>query len=150
MALAHEQLYQSQNLSDIRMADYLQNLVAHVQQAYMASDSCLECRVIIDDIEIDIEKVVPCGLLITELLSNAFKHAFPDGLCGTIEIEVAKQGERMMLSVADDGIGLPENFDYLEAQTLGLQLVSALVQQLDGVLSVESNGGTRFTIDIPG
>jgi len=150
MALAHEQLYQSQNLSDISLIDYVQSLVSHVQQAYMETESLLACRVVVDEIEIDIERVVPCGLLITELLSNAFKHAFPDGRCGTIEIQVTKKNGRIRLSVADDGIGLPETLDYVEAQTLGLQLVLALVEQLDGDLSVDRDGGTRFTISFPG
>ena len=150
MALAHEQLYQSRNLSDIHLTDYVQNLVSHVQQAYMETESLLTCRVVVDEIEIDIERVVPCGLLITELLSNAFKHAFPDGRRGTIDIQVVKKNGRIFLSVGDDGIGLPETLDYVEAQTLGLQLVLALVEQLDGDLSVDRSGGTRFTISFPG
>ncbi len=150
MALAHEQLYQSQNLADVSLTHYVKNLVSHVQQAYMTPETPLECRVVIDDIKLDIEKVVPCGLLITELLSNAIRHAFPDGRCGTIEVTITKHDGQVMLSVADDGVGLPENLDYREAQTLGLQLISALVEQLDGSLSVKSGVGTRFTIAFSG
>lgn len=150
MALAHEQLYRSQNLADISLADYVQNLVSHVQQAFMEPERKHECRVTIDDVTLDIEKVVPCGLLITELLSNVFKHAFPGARCGTIEVTLSRQDGRLLLSVADDGIGLPEGLDYRNAQTLGLQLVSALVEQLDGSLSVNKDAGTRFTIVFPG
>lgn len=150
MALAHEQLYQSKNLSDISLQKYVQNLAAHVRQSFMAPGAAIECRIAVDDVMLDIEKVVPCGLLITELFSNALKHAFPDNRCGTIEIRIGRQGDGMLLSVQDDGIGLPEDLDYRKAGTLGLQLVAALVEQLDGVLSVEGRGGTRVTITFPG
>ncbi|MGE4543074.1 MAG: PAS domain S-box protein [Pedobacter sp.] len=150
MALAHEQLYKSHNLADVSLTDYVQNLVSHVQQAYMKQETHHECRVVIDNVELDIEKVVPCGLLITELLSNVFKHAFPDARCGAIEVTLSKQSGRLLLSVADDGVGLPESLDYRNAQTLGLQLVSALVEQLDGSLSVKNDAGTRFAISFPG
>lgn len=150
MALAHEQLYKSQNLADVSLTEYVNNLVSHVQQAYMEPDTYHECRVDIDNLTLDIEKVVPCGLLITELLSNVFKHAFPDARCGTIDVTLSRQGGRLLLSVADDGVGLPEELDYRNAQTLGLQLVSALVAQLDGSLEVKRDAGTRFTISFPG
>ncbi len=150
MALAHEQLYRSQNLADVSLSEYVNNLVSHVQQAYMELETQHECRVVIENVALDIEKVVPCGLLITELLSNVFKHAFPDARCGSIQVTLARQGGRLLLTVADNGVGLPEKLDYRNAQTLGLQLVSALVEQLDGSLAVNNDAGARFTISFPG
>ncbi|ABA89946.1 sensor histidine kinase, PAS, PAS, PAS and PAS domain-containing [Syntrophotalea carbinolica DSM 2380] len=150
MALAHEQLYQSKNLADISLLDYVQSLVSHVKQTFMSPQSVIDCKVDVDDGVLDIEKVVPCGLLITELLSNALKHAFPDGTCGSIKVEITRQNGSVNLCVADDGIGLPAGFDYRKAETLGLQLVCALVQQLDGSLSVQSRRGTSFNLSFPG
>jgi two-component sensor histidine kinase len=99
---------------------------------------------------LDIEKVVPCGLLITELLSNALKHAFPEGRSGSVKVEIRRQGRQVNLCVADDGIGLPENFNYLEAETLGLQLVCALVEQLNATMQVHSDRGACFDISFSG
>jgi PAS domain S-box-containing protein len=149
MALAHEQLYQSKNLADINLADYVRNLVSHVQQTFMVPDAALECRLDVAAVALDIEKVVPCGLLIAELFSNALKHAFPDGRRGTIEIAVGRKDDVVELTVADDGIGLPADFDASAPRTLGLQLITALVQQLDGSLSVENGAGARFSVSFP-
>jgi PAS domain S-box-containing protein len=150
MAMAHEQLYRSKNLSDIDLKEYVHSLVTHVRQTFMPPGACVNCDVHVDVVDLDIEKVIPCGLLITELLSNALKHAFSDGRCGTIKIDVYRQKGRIFLSVSDDGIGLPDGFDYRNANTLGLQLVMALVGQLDGTLTVKSRNGTRFDISFPG
>jgi two-component sensor histidine kinase len=149
MALAHEQLYRSKNLSDINLADYVRTLVSHVQRTFMAPEVAPKCRLDVEAVMLDIEKVVPCGLLITELLSNALKHAFPDGRSGTIDIAFGRKGDGMELSVADDGIGLPADFDVHAPLTLGLQLIAALVEQLDGTLSVESRGGAQFSVSFP-
>jgi PAS domain S-box-containing protein len=149
MALAHEQLYQSKNLAEIDLADYIRNLVSHVRQAFMTPEAALQCRLEVEAIVLDIEKVVPCGLLMTELLSNALKHAFPDGRRGIIDIAFGRRGDELELTVADNGIGLPADFHVETARTLGLQLVAALVEQLNGVLTVESRGGARFSLSFP-
>jgi PAS domain S-box-containing protein len=150
MALAHEQLYQSKNLADISLREYVRNLVSQVQQTFMMTPSPVVCTVSVADIMLDIEKVVPCGLLITELLSNALKHAFPEGRSGSVKVEIRRQGRQVNLCVADDGIGLPENFNYLEAETLGLQLVCALVEQLNATMQVHSDRGACFDISFSG
>lgn len=149
MALAHEQLYQSKSLADISLREYVHSLVSHMRQVNMLPESRIECEVLVADVTVDIEKVVPCGLLITELFSNAIKHAFPDGRRGMVRIEISSRQRDVKLSVADDGVGLPAGFDYRHTQTLGLQLVCALVAQLDGDISLVGGAGTRFDIIFP-
>jgi two-component sensor histidine kinase len=149
MALAHEQLYQSKSLADISLREYVHSLVSHMRQVNMLPESRIECEVLVADVTVDIEKVVPCGLLIAELFSNAIKHAFPDGRRGMVRIEISSRQRDVKLSVADDGVGLPAGFDYRHTQTLGLQLVCALVAQLDGDISLVDGAGTRFDIIFP-
>jgi PAS domain S-box-containing protein len=146
MALAHEQLYQSKSLAEVSVRSYVESLVGQLSQVFQLPEQQIDCRTQIDDIVLDIEQVVPCGLLITELVSNAYKHAFTDGRNGTITVSMEKVGERLVLSVADDGLGLPADLDFRNATTLGLQLVAALVAQLNGTLELEKAGGALFRV----
>jgi two-component sensor histidine kinase len=146
MALAHEQLYQSKNLAEVSIKTYLENLVRQQQQICPSTDQKIDCRLAVEDIPLDIEKVIPCGLLITELLSNAYKHAFADGRNGQVVISLYGEAGKFELTVADDGVGLPADFDYRKAKTLGLQLVTALVDQLNGTLELENGNGTCFRV----
>ena len=146
MALAHEQLYQSKSLADVSVKSYVESLVGQLRQVFQRPEQQIDCRIFIEDIVLDIEKVIPCGLLITELVSNAYKHAFADGRSGTITISVEQLGEQFALSVADDGVGLPKGLDYRQTTTLGLQLVTALANQLNGTVELEQEGGTLFRV----
>ncbi len=146
MALAHEQLYQSKSLAEVSVKSYVESLAGQLRQVCQRPEQQIECQTVIDDIVLDIEKVIPCGLLITELLSNAYKHAFADGRSGTITISMKQLGEQLVLSVADDGVGLPADLDYRHTTTLGLQLVTALTNQLNGTLEVKREGGTLFRV----
>jgi PAS domain S-box-containing protein len=150
MALAHEQLYQSKNLSEVSVKAYAENLVDQLCQIFHCPDQTINCCLEVEDLELDIEKIIPCGLLITELLSNAYKHAFVDGRPGRITISIKKVGSEMGLSVADTGIGFPADIDYRHARTLGLQLVTALVNQLNGTLELDRSCGTLFRVRFAG
>ena len=104
----------------------------------------------IDDISIDIDKAVPCGLLLNELITNAIKHAFPQDRHGKITITLKKtKDENLNLTVHDNGIGLPEGIDIADTKTLGLQLVNILTIQLEGILKIQKKEGTLFTIRFP-
>ncbi|OEU61027.1 MAG: hypothetical protein BA870_08685 [Desulfuromonadales bacterium C00003094] len=124
----------------------MESLVGQLRQVFQRPEQQIDCRIFIEDIVLDIEKVIPCGLLITELVSNAYKHAFADGRSGTITISVEQLGEQFALSVADDGVGLPKGLDYRQTTTLGLQLVTALANQLNGTVELEQEGGTLFRV----
>ncbi|APG28096.1 hypothetical protein A7E78_09735 [Syntrophotalea acetylenivorans] len=150
MALAHEQLYQSKNLSEISIKKYMENLVGQLEKSFQSPKQEVDCRLVVENVPLDIEKVVPCGLLVTELLSNAYKHAFADGCSGQVTVSLQSENGQIELKVVDDGIGLPAEFDHRQAKTLGLQLVSALVNQLGGALEVETVNGTCFRVNFAG
>lgn len=146
MALAHEQLYQSKNLAEVNIKAYVENLVKELRHVFLTPRQEISWHLQLEEFVLDIEKVVPFGLLLTELVSNSYKHAFNDGKNGSIEILLCRCGEEVVLAVADDGMGLPADFDWRQAQTLGLQLVNALVLQLNGSLELERAGGTLFRL----
>jgi two-component system, sensor histidine kinase PdtaS len=103
----------------------------------------------LDEIAFDVDTAVPCGLILNELLTNALKYAFPDGRSGNIHITLRAAAEQVTLSVRDTGIGFPEGFDFRNTESLGLQLVGMMTEQLGGTLTLTRGGGTTFTISIP-
>jgi len=149
MALVHERLYGTTDLSKIKFRDYLEGLVAGVRETYRAPH--VELTLLVDeDVTMDVTLGIPCGLIINELVSNSFKYAFPNGRKGKIEVALAHEASGMWrLSVADDGVGLPLAVDFPNGKTLGLQLVSVLSQQLGGEISLTLERGTRFTLVFP-
>lgn len=146
MALIHEKLYQSDDLRNINVEEYLRSLITKLMLSYGTGEDniALEMDISIDTMEID--TLVPCGLLINELVSNSLKYAFLETLEGAISISLSKDGDRFALSVADNGDGLPDGFDIEASETLGLQIVYALVGQLEGDMKIDRAGGTRFTV----
>ncbi len=146
MALIHEKLYRSENLTQIDFADYIRDLTAYLWRAHSATERGIGLNVQAEDVLIKIDTAVPCGLILNELISNALKHAFPEGRTGYINIELKQENQRLCLVVGDNGVGLPDNFDFNRTGSLGLQLVATLVSQLDGVLEQISNHGTHFRI----
>jgi two-component sensor histidine kinase len=96
---------------------------------------------------VDMEKVSPLGLIINELISNSLKYVFPDDREGEVSLSLKKQDKELELTIMDDGVGVPDNFDWKNPNTLGLKLVRTLVEnQLDGTIDMESKNGTKFTI----
>jgi len=148
MALLHEKLYRSSNMAKIDFAEYIKNLVSYLHQSYGASSRKIELKINIDNVLLGIDTAIPCGLIISELVSNSLKHAFPEGASGEIRVElhsVEDNGFKMIIS--DNGIGLKKDSDSRAGSTLGLQLVNALVKQIDGSLKLDSSHGTTFEID---
>ncbi|HZS04520.1 MAG TPA: histidine kinase dimerization/phosphoacceptor domain -containing protein [Blastocatellia bacterium] len=131
MALVHEKLYQSKELAPINAAEYIHNLTTNLLRSYGTDPHKIRHRVEVDEVELGVDTAIPCGLLVNEMVSNALKHAFPEGRSGEIRVELRAQGDGLLLRVSDDGVGLPEGLDFREADSLGLQLVNALATQLD-------------------
>ncbi|MBA3666043.1 MAG: hypothetical protein H0W61_17840 [Bacteroidetes bacterium] len=148
MAIIHELLYRSKNLATIEIREYLNELVGFISQTYnLKGNIKIDLRFDIDKESIDINKAIPCGIIINELLSNAFKYAFPGKKKGTILVELTGTGKRhYKLKISDNGVGIPEHINLLNPETLGLQLISSLVEQLDGKIKVTRKKGTDFTI----
>jgi len=146
MALVHEQLYQSPDLSRVDFPEYLQKLTAMLFRTYESASRNIRLQIIAKDIFLPAAKAVPCGLMANELVTNALKHAFPQNRSGNISIEVVPKGNQYRLTVQDNGVGLPEEFDLDRSESLGLQIVQVLVKQLDGELEINRFKGTRFII----
>lgn len=153
MVLIHETLYQSENLADINPAEYINSLIKYLSHTYNIQKHNIQVRTHIDELAMDIDTAIPCGLIINELVSNAIKYAFPGNMHNPhpeIHITLKQDsGHRVILTIADNGKGIPPDIDFENTRTLGLQLVHALTQQIKGTLTVQRNRGTVFTIRFP-
>ena len=149
MALIHEKLYQSDDLVQIDFNEYLQSLVNMLVQFFKKKLSNIELEVNCDNIYFDIDTAISLGLIVNELLSNCFKHAFREGESGKVSIELHSVGNGYQLIVADNGIGFPENLDFRKTDSLGLQIVQTLTIQLKGALELDRNTGTKINIIFP-
>ena len=159
MALIHERLYRSETLTKVDFAAYVQSLVEHVRSSFRDTSN-LEISVQSDtlevDVDVDVDLAVPCGLIVNELLTNAIKHAFPGTRKGAIVITMQQASSLnheeqrcMQLQVRDNGAGLPPEVAPDSVQTLGLQLITTLTQQLKGQVSFEHDGGLVCTVNVP-
>jgi PAS domain S-box-containing protein len=147
MALVHEKLYQSKDLSRIDFSKYIESLIMFLFHSYRVNSDLVRMKTEVRDILLDINSAIPCGLIINELVMNALKHAFPGGRKGEIIISLQPSGDgRFILSVSDNGVGFPAGLDFHKTETLGMQLVTMLVDQLDGTISLEREPGTRFEV----
>ena len=151
MAAVHEILYQTSNLVGIELKRYLSKLCQAAFKTYRTDLGYINLSMEIPLIEVRLEQAYPIGLVINELLSNAFKYAFPGGKQGKIDITGEKySSDRVRLVVQDDGVGMPKGFDWRNTDSLGLQIVRTLVQdQLGGAIETDASKGTRFEISFP-
>ncbi|MEI7857392.1 MAG: PAS domain S-box protein [Methanomicrobiales archaeon] len=149
MALVHEKLYQSKSLVAINAAEYIRSLIADLMNSYSLSTP-VDLKVDVDDVNFTIDMAIPCGLIINELVTNSLKHAFTGREAGNLSLTLHHQEDHTFcLSLQDDGIGLPEDFEARSLASLGMQLVRVLVHQLGGEMKIDSVGGTEFTITFP-
>lgn len=146
MALIHERLYQSTDLKSIDIGDYIRNLAADIFDTYVIDPDQINLMVHVDDIRLDTNTAIPLGLIINELLTNSLKYAFPNDKKGKITIELNKNDDKFTLIIKDDGIGFPSDLDYKNTETLGLELVNSLTQQVNGNMELISADGTEFRI----
>ncbi|MFH0787090.1 MAG: PAS domain S-box protein [Pseudomonadota bacterium] len=149
MALIHEKLYRSTDFGNIDMADYLRDLSTRLFQSSQVNTEKVKLRIEVDEVQLGIDKAVPIGLILNELISNALKHAFPEGRGGEVNISMITAGDRYVLTVQDNGIGFPKAVDFQNTKSLGLELVNLLVGQINGTIDLTVEGGTKFTITIP-
>ena len=145
MALIHDKLYRSGNLSRIYFPGYAEDLTHDLVNTYV-TDRIIEMDLRLEPVSFDVDTAMPLGLIINELVSNSLKHAFPDTERGTILVALRKEQGSLTLTIADNGVGFPGDIDFAETQSLGMQLVVSLVEQLDGTITLTRDGGTEFTI----
>jgi PAS domain S-box-containing protein len=144
MALVHERLYQRADVASLSLADYLLDLFSGVENSSLVGRGQIELVLDADDIPLDLDCAVPFGLLANELMSNCFKHGFPDGRRGTIAISIHRINDIVCMTVKDDGVGLPEPFEAGNTSSMGLKLAASLAHQLGGRLDFSSDNGCRI------
>jgi PAS domain S-box-containing protein len=146
MAIIHEKLYQSKDLTHINFVDYIQSLVLNLFYSYDIDNTQIKPILKIENISLNIETAVPCGLIISELISNSLKYAFPNKMNGEIIVSLKSEKNTYQLCVCDNGIGLPEDINFNNIKTLGLLLVNSLTEQIDGKVTIYRDNGTQYKI----
>jgi len=147
MALVHEKLFQSESLSEISFSGYIRGLTSHLFQLYGMNNNYVNLITDLEDIFLDIDTAIPCGLIINELVSNCLKHAFLNGMDGEIRIGLHEgDTHKITLTVCDNGIGIPKDLDIESTKSLGLKLVKLFVDQIDGSIEINRTVGTSFKI----
>ncbi|MEN6291006.1 MAG: histidine kinase dimerization/phosphoacceptor domain -containing protein [Methanobacterium sp.] len=177
MAMIHEGLYKSDNLARINFEEYVHNLISGLFSSYGIDKDIIKTKINLDNILLDIDTAIPLGLILNELISNSLKHAFPHnipnsknftftdhaveinnssniqfapsgGITSEINILLSQNEDMLKLVVGDNGIGFPENINFKNTESLGLQLVNTLVNQLNGEIKLEKENGTKFTLNL--
>jgi two-component sensor histidine kinase len=145
MSFIHESLYQNKDFSSIDMATYIDGLSRNLVMSYSLSGKVTLERDL-QKTELVLDQAIPCGLILNELISNALKHAFPNGKEGRVHIGLSTEENEIRITVSDNGTGLAEGFDTERDGNLGLELVHTLVEQLDGRLEVSSGQGVTYLL----
>ncbi len=145
MAIIHENLYRIDDFSRLEVSDYLESMVQSIVSSYSPEPEGIKLEMSLEKVYLNLETALPLGLLVNEMVSNAMEHAFPRS-AGKITLNLRSHGEGCVLKVKDNGVGLPEDFDPLKSDSLGLQLINNLVKQIEGSLEVKSEDGAEFTV----
>ena len=148
MALVHEELYRSQDMESIDFSDYLIKLVNELSYSYIIEKESLQIKTDVETVFLDMDTAIPLGMIVNELISNSFKHAFSPRQKGEIHVNLSLDKEKLTLVVGDNGIGFPENVNFRKTDSLGLQLVTTLISQIGGIIELERDNGTRFRITL--
>ncbi|MGZ7117015.1 MAG: sensor histidine kinase [Methanobacterium sp.] len=147
IAMVHENLYKSKSLDKIDFTDYVKNITSTLFQAYNVKKQKVSFELKMDSLGLNIETCIPCGLIITEIVTNCIKHAFPNEMDGQIRLELIESNGKINLKIMDNGIGLPEDFNLEDPDSFGLQLVNLLVNQIRGTIELKNEQGTEFIIN---
>lgn len=146
MALIHERLYQSSDLKRIDFGEYIEKMASDIFNTYISDPKKINLEINVENAMLDINTTIPLGLILNELLNNSIKYAFPEGKKGTIKVVFSKIDDYFQLKVADNGIGFPENIDFKNPDSLGLQLINSLSEQIDGKINLNRTNGASVTI----
>ncbi len=147
IGILYDHLCRSKEVSDIQMGSYIKELTHSLLNSHRDDNQIIEIVENIESSEIDISKALPCGLITNELISNSIEHAFPENMPGEINIDLVSQGNKHILSISDNGIGLPKGFILEQCSSLGLQIVQKLTKQLNGSIKLVNGKGTKFEIE---
>jgi PAS domain S-box-containing protein len=152
MALIHEYLYATEHLDRVNFGEYVEQLANELRTTYAMESDLVEMVIRAENIDLPVHRAIPAGLILNELLSNALKYAFPDGRSGAIHVSFSQwESGELSLVVSDNGVGMPEDFDWRNSNSLGLRIVRILTKQIDGTLALDRAGeGTRFELRFVG
>jgi two-component sensor histidine kinase len=149
MALIHERLYRTGDLQNVELGDYITSLAKDLFGTYVTNPDKVKMEIDVENVKLHIDSMIPLGLIINEVVTNTLKYAFPENKTGTLIIKFYKKGNEFFLTVKDDGVGIPEDFDIEKSDSLGMQLITNLTQQLDGELEIIKSPGATFNIKFP-
>lgn len=149
MAFIHESLYQTKDFSNVNFSEYVVNLSKNLMRSYDLSGRKVQFESQVENVHLNLDQSIPCGLIINELVSNALKYAFRKKKKGIITLKIREKEGKVIIVLADDGDGMPKEFNYRKTDSLGLQLVVTLAEQLNGTIKLERKNGTKFTITFP-
>lgn len=146
MSFIHESLYKSKDFNEVNFAEYITNLSNNVFHTFITITKNVNLQLELDNITLNLDQAIPCGLIINELITNAMKYAFVTQKEGILKVKLSEKEGKIKISIEDNGIGMPKNFNVEEAESLGLQLVYTLIDQLDGTISLKEEKGTKYLI----
>lgn len=146
IALIHEKLYQTKNVSRIEFESYVKSLAAHIFSVFGADTGNISYKINANNVFLSVDNAIPCGLIINELITNALKHAFPDNRQGLITIDLEYKNTNYFLTVSDNGVGISKDVDIDNSNTLGMQLIKTLLIQLNAEMVLNNENGTSFSI----
>jgi PAS domain S-box-containing protein len=146
MALIHERLYHSADLKRMDFGDYIRSLSTELLHTYEVDPGLIKLKINVEDIFLDINTAIPLGLIVNELVTNSLKHAFPEGNSGEINVDFHPVDDHYEFTVKDNGVGFPEDLDFQNTDSLGMQIVNSLTDQIDGEIELDNNNGTEFKI----
>lgn len=150
MSMIHETLYKSNNFASINMAEYFDELLEDLINSYQQNPKLsISVDKKIEDIHLILDQAIPCGLIVNEVITNSLKYAFDQRTSGRISVQFTEIGDDYLLEIGDDGPGLPPGFDLKEPETLGIQLIITLSEQLDGKLEINQNKGLMYSVRFP-
>ncbi len=149
MAMIHEKLYQSKNFSKVAFGEYIRQLTTYLFDTYNVEKDKITLVLSVDNVDLSINKAIPCGLILNELVTNTIKYAFPEDKKGTLSIIMKQHEGNVILTVKDDGIGFDDSVNIEESDSLGMELITGLTQQLYGTYEIRSKAGACFNIEFP-
>jgi two-component sensor histidine kinase len=149
MILVHEQLYRSSNLHSIRFDEYVRSLTGQLMRSFHGQTGRVQLGLELEPIHLAAEIALPCGMIVTELVTNAFKYAYPGSTGGMVQVRIAAESHGFELRVSDEGIGLPPGFDLKRTTSFGWQLIHNLTEQLGATFRLLPGNGTSVSIRVP-
>jgi len=146
ISLVHQKLYQEEHVSTVEMAEYINDLVHYLHESFDANE-LIVFKQDVEPLYLDVSQAIPLGLIVTEAVVNALKHAFPNGRRGVVSIDLRRDGDdHLLLKMSDNGVGLPARFESTASHSLGLDLMRGLAKQLNGSFHIETNNGVYITV----